>query len=341
MEPKKIAEFLKAEGQPEFRIQQVLKALMDGLPSYEEITTLPVSLRSRLGQAVPLLSFKVDQVRSSPDGSAHKARLHLGDGQAIETVLMAPKPGLWSVCVSSQVGCALKCDFCATGLMGFKRNLTVEEITDQVLWWRQFLRSQGRVQRINNVVYMGMGEPMLNFDSVKTSIGRLCDPGLFAMAHRSIAVSTAGIAPGIVRFAKECPQVHLALSLHAANNMLRTRLVPINKSYPLEKLVESLKRYFAANNRKVFLEYVLLDRENDQPRHAEELARFIQRVGPAHLLHVNLIVFNPTNTGYRPSSRAVAAQFKNTLLNRGLHATIRKNLGQEISGACGQLIVGK
>ena len=355
MEPGRIAEFLKDCGEPEFRGRQILRALCAGVSSYDEITTLPRALRKRLSDSLPMLSFKVERALSTSNGSSHKAVLRLTDGQMIETVLMSPKPGLWSVCVSSQVGCALKCNFCATGLMGFKRNLSAEEITDQVLWWRQFLRgsasgasgtvsaqsvrSRARGGEISNVVYMGMGEPMLNFEAVKKSIERLCDPGLFGFGRRSIAVSTAGVVPGIARFSKECPQVHLALSLHSANNILRTQLMPINKAYPIEDLVKSLRRYFARNKRKVFLEYVLLDGENDQLRHAQELVRFIHRVGPVHLLHVNLIIWNPTRTPHHSSERLVAAQFKRYLFDHGIHVTIRKNLGQEINGACGQLVI--
>ncbi len=170
---------------------------------------------------------------------------------------MRPKPGFWSVCVSSQVGCALKCGFCATGTMGFKRNLTAEEITDQVIYWVGRMRDLKITGAVTNVVFMGMGEPMLNFDAVKESIDRLTDPGYFALGRRSITVSTVGIVAGMDRFSEEMPQINLALSLHAASENLRTQLVPVNKAFPLESLTLALKRYFLKNSRKVFLEYVL------------------------------------------------------------------------------------
>lgn len=332
---------MERAGEPKYRTRQVLAALCAGASSYEAITTLPGELREDLSRGVPLLSFEAAQVLASRDQTAHKGQLKLRDGKMIETVLMQSRPGLWSVCVSSQVGCALKCNFCATGLMGFTRNLTAEEISDQVLFWKQYMRRQNIEGQLSNVVYMGMGEPMLNFDQVKESIRNLTDPELFGLGHRSIAVSTAGVAPGIDRFADEMSQVNLALSLHAANNALRNRLVPVNKAYPLEELKKSLQRYFKKNKRKVFIEYVLLSGENDRLEHAKELIRFIRDVGSVHLLHVNLIVWNPTDTSHVSSQRETAMKFKEFLLARGVHATLRKNLGLDISGACGQLVIRK
>lgn len=330
---------MEVAGEPAYRTKQVLSALCSGVASYEEITTLPKGLRERMKSELPLLSFKAVEVLVSADGLAHKAQLELADGKMIETVLMQPKPGLWSVCVSSQVGCALKCSFCATGLMGFIRNLTAEEIWDQFLFWRQYLRTKKVDASPSNVVYMGMGEPMLNFDAVKESIRRLTDPELFGLGQRSISVSTAGIAPGIERFAEELPQINLALSLHAANDKLREKLVPLNKKYPLEELKKSLARYFETNKRKVFLEYVLLAGENDQEEHAKELVQFVKSMKSPHLLHVNLIVWNPTETHHRSTDRDTAKKFRNYLINRHVSSTIRKNLGTDIAGACGQLVV--
>lgn len=343
MDPKKLFALLEVIGEPKFRGKQVLKAVYSGAATYQEITTIPQALKDRLSQDVPILCLQPDVVKSSQSGFAHKARLALYDGEKIEAVLMQPKPGgHWSVCVSSQVGCALACNFCATGLMGFKRNLSAEEICDQLLFWVQFLKKLNPKARISNVVFMGMGEPMLNFDAVKEAIAWMTDHSMFNIGHRSIAVSTAGVAPGMDRFADELKQVHLALSLHAANEELRSRLVPINKAYPLDNLIKTLKRYFEKNNRKVFLEYVLLEGENDQPEHALELVKFIRKVGHEHLLHVNLITWNPTDTPHRSPERSAAAEFKKLLVEKyGIFTTIRKNLGREIDGACGQLITEK
>ncbi|MBI4063060.1 MAG: 23S rRNA (adenine(2503)-C(2))-methyltransferase RlmN [Elusimicrobia bacterium] len=344
MHPKKIAEFIQQAGLPAYRTGQILNALCGGAAGFDKITTLPAALREQLSKEFPILSFQVEKVLSSTQQDTHKARLKLADGKMIETVLMQPKPGLWSVCVSSQAGCALGCTFCATGLMGFIRNLTPEEITDQVLFWIQYLRKHSALSTqhsaLSNIVYMGMGEPMLNFDNVKESIAWLTNPALYGFGHRSISVSTAGVVPGIDRFTTEMSQVNLALSLHAANNELRSRLVPINRAHDLNALAKSLKRYFAKNNRKVFLEYVLLAGENDSLAHAQELVTFCRRIGFPHLLHVNLIVWNPTDTPHHPSSREAASEFKALLINRHISVTIRKNLGQDIAGACGQLVVG-
>ncbi|MBI4055998.1 MAG: 23S rRNA (adenine(2503)-C(2))-methyltransferase RlmN [Elusimicrobia bacterium] len=333
-----LSDYLQKRGEPSFRVRQVLESVYEGIPSFAEMTVLPRSLRECLSAEFPLLSFRVSAVQSSRDGGTYKARVDLTDGKRIETVLMQPKPGYWSVCVSSQVGCALACSFCATGLMGFLRNLTAEEIADQVLFWKQHIRHLNLKANISNVVFMGMGEPLLNFDAVKESIRQLTDPHLFGLGHRSIAVSTAGVVPGIDRFAEELKQVNLALSLHAANNALRTRLVPLNKAYPLEVLSQSLRRYFSHNNRKIFLEYVLLRDENDGPEHARQLVQFVRRTGPASLMHVNLIVWNPTDTAHQPASREQASRFKKFLMEQDLKVTIRKNLGQDIEGACGQLV---
>jgi len=323
-------------GEPAYRVKQAAQAVFKaGVRSFEEITTLPAALRERL-KKTPVLSFEAATVKVSSDGLARKAALRLADGRKIETVLLNPKPGLWSACISSQVGCALQCSFCATGLMGFTRNLTAEEITDQVLFWRQQIRVD-RLEPLDNVIYMGMGEPFLNREQVFASLRALTDPEQFGMGDRHLAVSTAGIAPGIEVFGKEFPQVHLALSLHAADDYLRSKLVPINKSYPVHKLQASLREYFRTSHRRVFIEYVLLAGENDRPEDAEALIRFIKETGP--LLHVNLIVWNPTETPHKPSAPPAAKRFANLLKRAGISTTFRKNLGQDIDGACGQLVL--
>ena len=339
MNLKKLEEFLSQNGQPAYRLAQIRKAVyQDGVCAYGQILNLPKTLRQALEARLPLLSVQRRRLQISGDRSAHKAQLALRDGAAIETVLLNPKPGLWSACISSQAGCALKCSFCATGLMGLKRNLSAEEITDQILFWLRYIRSEAPGIRLSNVVYMGMGEPFLNPEALAESLRALTDPELFAFGDRHISVSTAGIAPAIETFALEFPQVNLALSLHAANDALRDKLVPVNKAYPLARLAQSLKTYLSRTGRKVFIEYVLLEGENDGPRHAAELAAFLKSVGPAQRLHVNLIVFNPTSTPHRPSLKAQAGRFKNWLQERGVSVTIRKNVGQDIDAACGQLI---
>lgn len=324
---------------PVYRTRQAADAVFKmGAASFDEITALPRSIRGRL-KATPVLSMELESLRMSKDGLAHKAVLRLGDGKRIETVLMRPKPGLWTACISSQVGCALACSFCATGLMGFDRNLAAEEITDQVLFWRQYLRSQGCGEKLSNIVYMGMGEPFLNLDNVTTSLKWLSDPEQFGIGQRHLSVSTVGIVPGMERFAKTFSQVNLALSLHAATPELRTKLVPANKTHSLDRLKRALQLYFKNNNRKVFIEYVLLKGVNDRSEDAEALVRFLRSVAPPQLLHVNLIVWNPTNTSHSPTSREAAKKFFNVLRRANQPATFRKNLGADIEGACGQLVL--
>jgi adenine C2-methylase RlmN of 23S rRNA A2503 and tRNA A37 len=265
--------------------------------------------------------------------------LDLADGSTIETVLLRPSPTRWTTCVSTQVGCAVGCTFCATGLMGLKRNLSPEEISDQVLFWRQYMRRRKLEGRLDNVVYMGMGEPFACYDELAESLRALMDQKRLGIGARHISVSTSGVAPKIVRFGRDFPQVNLAISLHAAEDKLRTRLVPMNKAYPLAKLGEALKEYLSLTKRKLFFEYVLLKGENDRPEDAEALALWLKGLGPAGLLHVNLIVFNQTDTPHQPTDEADARLFQRRVLAAGFKATVRQNLGRDIDGACGQLAV--
>lgn len=343
MDMEKLRAALQESRQPAYRFAQALKAIYrDGVSSYEQITTLPAVLRETLSVKAPILSLQESSLLVSRDGLAHKALLSLKDGLVIETVLLKPKPGLsWSVCISSQVGCAMGCTFCATGLMGFRRDLTAEEIADQVLYWRQYLRDRKLEGRLSNVVYMGMGEPMLCLDSVEESLRILMDPKRLGLSARHISVSTVGIVPGMERFLKSFPQVNLALSLHSADDTLRTKIVPVNRKYPLKALSAVLRKTLKAAKRKIFIEYVLLEEENDSRRYANALAQFIHKVGRPDLLHVNLIVWNPTDTKHQKPSLGSVRLFREWLQDRGVRVTIRKNLGADIQGACGQLIAGK
>lgn len=327
----KLQNFLNAQALPVYRYKQINEAIFkQAIGDWQEVIVLPKSLRQVLAVQIPILSFSVEQVLVSKDKKAHKALLVLKDGLKIETVLLNSKPGLWSCCVSTQVGCAMGCLFCATGKMGYKRNLTSEEITDQVLFWK----SQAK---LTHVVYMGMGEPLANKENVFESLRILINPDYFGIGQRNISVSTSGFVPGISELAKKFGQINLAISLHAPTNQLRSQLMPMNKKYPLEKLIEELKKYFQITNRKVFLEYILLAGINDEVIHAWKLADLINKIGSRHLLHVNLIVYNQTDCPYKPPTKEVIQRFKNDLEKLGVSVTIRKSLGQEISAACGQL----
>jgi 23S rRNA (adenine(2503)-C(2))-methyltransferase len=340
MDEARVRAALEELGQPKYRWDQVRRAVFgQAVASYDEVTGLPAEVRSALAAKAPILCLTERTVSVSPDGRARKALLTLADGKVIETVLLRPSPTRWTTCISSQVGCAVACTFCATGLMGLSRSLTPEEIADQVLFWRQYMRREGLEGRLDNVVYMGMGEPFHAYDAVAESLRRLTDQKGLAIGSRHVSVSTAGIAPKIVRFGRDFPQINLALSLHAATDELRTRLVPLNKAYPLSVLAEALKTYLAETNRKVFFEYVLLKGENDRAQDADALVAWLKDLGPAALLHVNLIVYNQTDTPHRPSSEADARTFQARLLAAGVKSTVRQNLGRDIDGACGQLVV--
>ncbi len=340
MDAAKVSAALTALGQPKFRWDQVRSAVFgQAASSYDEIAVLPAETRRALSEKLPFMSVRERRVDVSGDGRAHKALLDLADGRVVETVLLRPSETRWTACISSQVGCAVACTFCATGLMGLTRSLTPEEITDQVLFWRQYMAKKVLPGRLDNVVYMGMGEPFACYEQVSTSLKILLDPKQFGIGARHISVSTSGVAPKIARFGRDFPQVNLAVSLHAATDALRTRLVPMNKAFNLAALAASLKEYIASTNRKIFFEYVLLKGENDRPSDADALVKWLDGVGPKELLHVNLIVFNQTDTPHKPTDENDARVFQSRMLAGGYKSTVRQNLGRDIDGACGQLVV--
>jgi len=336
----KTAEALKALKAPSYRLDQLRCAIFkEGASSYDEMKGLPADLRHSLEEAAPLMSLSAKKIQVSGDGRAHKVLLALADSKIVESVLLKPSLTRWTACLSVQVGCAIGCTFCATGLMGFKRDLTPEEITDQVLFWRQYM-ARGKMEgSLNNIVYMGMGEPFANYENVAASLKVLMDQRQFNIGARHISVSTSGLAPQMERFGVDFPQVNLALSLHAANDELRARLVPVNKAYPLARLASALKGYLALTRRKVFLEYVLLRGENDSSQNAAELIAYLKTIDAPHLLHVNLIVFNKTDTPHNACAEEDARDFQKQLLDAGVMSTVRQNLGRDIQGACGQLLV--
>ncbi len=338
MNSEKIKYLVAKYNLPKFRINQFNDAFFkQRLTSFDEIKTLPKALRTTLETDEQVLSVSPYKLFSSKSKKAFKALLKLHDDALIETVLLNPKPDLWSCCISSQVGCGLGCTFCATGSMGLMRNLTEEEITDQVLYWQMsdVLKSLGI--KLNNIVYMGMGEPFCNKKAVFASLNELMNPSTFNIGARHISVSTAGIVPVIKDFADTFPQTNLALSLHASDDALRQELMPINKPYPLEKLKNALDYYLDKTNRKIFFEYTLLGNRNDSIPTAEQLVSFVKSIKKNHLVHINLILYNKTDKDYMESQKTTATQFKNHLINNGISTTIRKNLGRDINGACGQL----
>jgi 23S rRNA (adenine2503-C2)-methyltransferase len=312
---------LAEAGEPSYRAAQVWEWVARGARSYGEMTNLPAALRERLAAAVPLSTLELRSEAKSDDGTV-KALFETADGRPLEAVLMRYRDGRRSVCISSQSGCPLTCSFCATGQMAFGRNLTADEILDQALHFR-------RVEAIDHVVFMGMGEPTMNLDAVLAACERMPDLGV---THRRTAISTVGWVPGIDRLAECELPLSLALSLHAPNDGLRSRLMPVNERYPLAAVLAACERYRARRRRKVFVEYVMLDGVNDLPEHARELAALLD----PRAYKVNLIPYNPTGA-YDGSPPERIERFRAILSEQRLTATIRLTRGREIDAACGQL----
>ena len=286
------------------------------------MTNLPLALRAELAARVPFSSLTVERTARARDGTV-KVLFRTHDGLPVEAVLMRYRDGRRSVCLSSQSGCPLTCTFCATGAMRFGRNLTAGEILDQALHFR-------RDEAVNHAVFMGMGEPMMNLDAVLAACRRLPDLGI---THRRTGISTVGWVPGIERLAGEAPPLRLALSLHAPEDTLRSRLMPVNERYPLAEVIAACRRHYERKRRRVFVEYVMLAGVNDDP----EQARALGQVLDPRAFKVNLIPFNPSGSSYRGSSRAAIERFRGALERAGLEATIRLTRGRDIAAACGQL----
>jgi 23S rRNA (adenine(2503)-C(2))-methyltransferase len=338
MNLKQIKEFFEEKKIEKFRLKQLIKAVyQDGVSSFLDISTLPKNLREEMNEQIKMLCFKIKKVSASSDKKSFKALLELKDGNVVETVIMSPISGKWSVCVSSQAGCALGCKFCATGASGFVRNLKTEEITDQVLFWKQYLRDNDLKGSLSNIVFMGMGEPFLNYEEVKTAINKFLDKELFGFAHRHISISTSGIPEGIRKMSKDFPQLNLAISIISCNSKKRAELMPISKKYNLNKISEALEFYFFKTNRKVFFEYIMIDGVNDSLKEADLLIDFINNGPRPELIHVNLIRLNDISNGLKASSENTLKRFKDYLGKNKISVTVRRSLGSDIKAACGQL----
>ncbi|MCS7056851.1 MAG: 23S rRNA (adenine(2503)-C(2))-methyltransferase RlmN [Thermoflexales bacterium] len=333
-------------GEPVFRARQIWHWLYQRLAdSIDAMTDLPRALRDRLKQTYALGRMTAVAEQHSSDGWTRKWLFRLADGSEIETVLMEYDGLRRTACVSSQAGCAMDCSFCATGQMGFLRNLRAGEIVEQVIWVARALRAKtDGDERLSNLVLMGMGEPFANYNNVMEAIHRLMSPeaeGGFGLGARKITVSTVGLVPGIRRFAEESVQVNLAVSLHAATDALRNQLVPINRRYPLRELVSATRDYLRKTNRRVSYEWAMIDGVNDTVEQAEALVELVRQTNPrpdANLVHVNMIPLNPTG-GYagRASRRARIEQFRDVLARAGIPNTLRVRRGIDISAGCGQL----
>jgi 23S rRNA (adenine2503-C2)-methyltransferase len=313
---------LTERGEPGYRSAQVWEWAARGAAGYEEMTNLPAGLRSTLAETVPFSSLDVEAEAESRDGTV-KVLFRTHDGRPVEAVLMRYRDGRRSICVSSQSGCPLTCTFCATGSMRFGRNLTASEILDQALHFR-------RLEPIDHCVFMGMGEPLLNLDNVLAAARRLPAVGI---TPRRTTVSTVGWLPALTRFVDEVAEpIRLAFSLHAPEDSLRSRLMPVNERYPVAAVLAECERYFALRRRKVFIEYVMLAGVNDRVEQARQLAALLDR----RVFKVNLIPYNPTGA-FDGSSRNAIAAFKAVLDRARIPATVRLTRGRDIDAACGQL----
>jgi 23S rRNA (adenine2503-C2)-methyltransferase len=313
-------------GLPTYRTEQLWQGLYSDLADPDDITTLPAALRSQLAEQLPA-ALHLDQRTVSDNGETVKWLWRLADGSLIETVLMHYEERS-TVCVSSQAGCAMACGFCATGQMGFDRHLSTGEMVEQVVRAQQ----EAGDRRVSNVVFMGMGEPLANYDRTWAAVERI--HGALGLSARHLTISTVGLIPGILKLAEETLPVNLAVSLHAANDRLRDELVPVNRRWPLTALAEACSHHATTTGRRLSFEWALMHDVNDTLRDAAELADY---AGPLSA-HVNLIPLNPTpGWPIRGSSHLRVREFAGELGNRGINATIRRTRGVDIDAACGQL----
>jgi 23S rRNA (adenine2503-C2)-methyltransferase len=316
------------DGQPRYRVEQVWKGLYERGVDLDELTDLPKALRAELGERLPAALQTVTEQRAD-GGETVKWLWSLADGAKVETVLMH-YPERSTVCISTQAGCAMACGFCATGQAGFERHLTVGEIVEQVVRARRAAAAHDR--RLSNVVFMGMGEPLANYDRTWAAVERL--HGDLGLSARHLTLSTVGVVPGIRRLAGEDLPVNLAVSLHAADDELRDELVPINRRYPLAVLEEACAEYLDAKNRRLSFEWAMIADTNDRPEDAERLAALARRLRA----HINLIPLNPTPGSLaEPTPPEGVRSFHRLLRDLGANATVRQNRGTDIDAACGQL----
>lgn len=328
---------LTAHGEPGYRLAQIKRAFFVELrSSWDEVSVLSKSLRETLAQEVPWNVLTPLRVQEGDDGATVKTLFRCQDGKTIEAVLMCHQDERNTVCVSSQVGCAMACSFCATGTMGLKRNLTSEEIIEQVIHYARFLKAKGEV--VTNVVLMGMGEPLHNYDQVMEALKMLNDKQGFNFGARRMSISTCGVVPGILRLADEPLQVNLAISLHAGTDEVRSKIMPVNKAYPLAKLMDAVRTYMEKTNRKVMFEYLLLKGVNDRPEDAEAVARLLG--SDVRLVHVNVIKYHDTSA-FQSTDRGGRTGFVEQLRALGILATHRVTFGEDIDAACGQLAVNE
>ncbi len=336
LDKKAMQEFFVSIGEKPYRADQILKWVhFQGVTDFQAMTNISKDLRNKLAETAEITVPQVLMEKPSADGT-HKWLIRMNDGNCIETVFI-PERTRGTLCISSQVGCILNCDFCSTGKQGFNRNLSTAEIISQ-LWIavRHLSKSNGMHDHaVTNVVMMGMGEPLLNFDNVVPALSLMLDDYAYGLSKKRVTVSTAGVVPAM-RELRKVTDVALAVSLHAPNDELRNELVPLNKKYPLKELMAVCKEYFKDDHkRSVTMEYVMLAGVNDTPQHARQLIKVLNGVRSK----VNLIPFNPfPHSPYKRSDMDTILRFRDILMQAGLNTTIRKTRGDDIDAACGQLV---
>ncbi|MBI5080623.1 MAG: 23S rRNA (adenine(2503)-C(2))-methyltransferase RlmN [Chloroflexi bacterium] len=325
---------LKEWGEPPFRAKQIWGWTYQRMAgSFEDMSDLPKNLRARLTAEIQFTRLTPVINQTSKDKSTNKILFALSDQHKIESVLMHYRDR-HTTCISTQAGCAMGCVFCATGQMGFDRHLSPGEIVEQVMWFARDLYKEG--DKLSNIVIMGMGEPFHNYDATLQAVDRLTDPEAFNFGARRITISTVGLIPMIQRFADEHRQVNLAVSLHAATNDLRNELLPINKKYPLEALMQACRDYVAKTHRRITFEWALIQGKNDGAQQAHALVKLLSN--PKLMCHVNVIPLNPTHDyAGAASERERVDQFKNILDASGIPCTVRVRRGIDIDAGCGQL----
>jgi len=329
--------WLVARGEPRYRAAQLRRHMARGASSFESLTDIPQELRRTLAAELRWSSVEPVAEAASADGETRKVLLRLADGKSIESVLMPHHGERNAVCISTQAGCAMGCAFCATGEMGLQRNLTAGEIVDQVRHWQAALSASG--ERVSHVVYMGMGEPLHNYEPTVASLRMLADRTLFGISPRRITVSTCGVVNRMDALAAEGLPINLAVSLHGPSDGVRGEIMPINRKWGVEELLAACARYVARTKRRITLEYVLLAGVNDAEPQATELAALVARHGRLADFHVNLIPVNAGPGGFRRPKAERMERFAAALEEAGLAATLRISKGQDILAGCGQLKV--
>jgi len=346
-----LQQWLVERGEAPFRAKQIYHWLYQHLVTgFQEMTNLPQALREQLAREASIGPMVVRSELHSKDDRTRKVLLELGDGKLIESVLMLYPPigennARATVCVSTQAGCAFGCTFCATGQMGFDRHLSAGEIVAQVLLFARELRAapwtatglpgSTPIDHITNIVLMGMGEPLHNYDNVLRALRILNSPDGFNLGARHMTVSTVGLVPAIRKLSQEPLQVNLAISLHAPTDELRSQTMPVNRKYPLKEVLAACQDYIATTGRQVTFEYVLLAGVNDTPEHAHQLGELLAPL--KQFAHVNCIPVNATSADYRPPGGAAIRTFRNILFEHGVSNTVRAERGDDIAAACGQL----